>query len=193
MSGLPADLRRWAWQAAQVVVLTALLFTVTNALVGQPFRVEQRSMEPTLAAGDHVLIDKLSTRWSPLGRGDVIVFDAPGSYGGDGIPYVKRVIGLPGETIQIENGRIYVTPVDGLPRRLAEAYLGDGEVTLPQGVEGRRSWTVPDDAYFVMGDNRSDSVDSRTFGVVPVDRIVGRALLRYLPLDRIGMLDGNGG
>ena len=183
--GLPTDLRRWAREVAQIVIFTAVLYLVVSTLVAQPFEVEQRSMEPALASGDHILIDKLSPRWSPYARGDVIVFHAPGRYDDAGVPYIKRVVGTPGDTIQIENGRIFVTPAGGLPTRLDEPYLEDGEATLPQGVEGGRTWTVPENAYFVLGDNRSDSVDSRTFGAIPHDRIVGRAWLRYLPLDRV--------
>ena len=175
------------------MILTALLFLVVSNLVAQPFEVEQRSMEPTLASGDHILIDKLSPRWSPYARGDVIVFHAPGQYDAAGIPYVKRVIGMPGDTIQIENGRIYVTPDGGLPTRLDEPYLDGIEATLPQGVEGGRMWTVPENAYFVLGDNRSESVDSRTFGAIRHDRVVGRAWLRYLPIDHIHVISSDEG
>ncbi|HYI66294.1 MAG TPA: signal peptidase I [Candidatus Limnocylindrales bacterium] len=185
---MPTDLRRLAREVVQIVVVTALLFLVVNTLVAQPFEVQQRSMEPTLGSGDHILIDKLTTRWSPYARGDVIVFHAPGQFDAAGIPYVKRIVGMPGDTIQIENGRIFVTPPGGVPIRLEEAYLADGEASLPQGIEGRREWTVPENAYFVLGDNRSDSVDSRTFGAVPHDRIVGRAWLRYLPIDRVRLI-----
>lgn len=177
----------------QTVILTALLYLVVNTFVAQPFEVEQRSMEPTLAAGDHVLIDKLSPRWSSYVRGDVIVFRAPDPYDDQGTPYVKRIVGTPGDTIQIENGRIYVTAAGGLPTRLDEPYLEGREPTLPQGVEGRREWTVPEGSYFVLGDNRTESVDSRTFGAIPVDRIVGRAWLRYLPLDHVRLIGTDGG
>ena len=183
--GLPTDLRRWAGEVVQIVILAALLFLVVSTLVAEPFEVEQRSMEPTLASGDHILIDKLSPRWSPYARGDVIVFHAPGQYDAEVIPYLKRIVGMPGDTIQIENGRIFITPNGGVPTRLDERYLAEGETSLPQGLEGRREWTVPENAYFVLGDNRSDSVDSRTFGAIPHDRIVGRAWLRYLPVDRV--------
>ena len=190
--GLPSDLRRWAGEVVQIVILTALLFVVVNTLVAQPFEVEERSMEPALASGEHILVDKLSPRWSPYVRGDVIVFHAPDPYD-QGIPYVKRIVGTPGDTIQIENGRIYVTPAGGLPTRLDEPYLEGHEPTLPQGAEGRREWTIPDGAYFVLGDNRSESVDSRTFGAIPLDRIVGRAWLRYLPIDRVRLISTDEG
>ena len=188
LPGLPTDPRRWAGEVARIVVLVAVLFLVISTFVGQPFDVHQVSMEPTLAAGDHLLIDKLSPRWSPYVRGDIIVFHAPDPYGADGIPYVKRIVGMPGDTVQIENGRIYVAATGDPPTRLAEPYVADGEATLAQGAQGRIAWTIPDDAYFVLGDNRSDSVDSRTFGAIPRDRIIGRAWLRYLPFDRMAIL-----
>ena len=191
--GIPSDLRRRAGEIAQTVILTGLLFAVLSTFIGQPFEVTQRSMEPTLASGDRVLVDKLSPRWSPYAQGDVVVFDAPDPYNAGGIPYVKRIIGLPGDTIEIENGRIFVTQPGGAPIRLKEPYLQDGETTLPQGIEGHRTWTVPDDAFFVLGDNRSDSVDSRTFGAVARDRIVGRAWLRYLPMERVEIVGMNKG
>jgi signal peptidase I len=188
LPGLPTDPRRWAREVVRTVVLVAALFLVVTTFVGEPFEVDQISMEPTLTAGDHLMIDKLSPRWSPYARGDIIVFHAPDPYDPDGIPYVKRIVGIPGDTVQIENGRIYVAPPGDPPTRLAEPYVADGEVTLPRGAQGRIVWTIPDDAYFVLGDNRSDSVDSRTFGAIPRDRIVGRAWLRYLPFDRVAIV-----
>lgn len=190
--GLPTDVRRWAREVVQMVILAGLLFLVLSALVGEPFEVEQRSMEPTLTAGDHILIDKLSPRWNPFARGDVIVFHAPDPYDVDGIPYVKRIVGLPGDIVQIENGRIFITPAGGLPARLDEPYVDGGEPTLPHGAEGRRVWTISESAYFVLGDNRSDSIDSRTFGAIQLDQIVGRAWLRYLPIDRVVLISTNG-
>ena len=186
--GLPADLARWAREVIQIVALTAALYLVINTFLVQPYEVEMRSMEPTLAGGDHVLVDKLSPRWDAYDRGDVVVFDAPAPYDDEGIPYIKRVIGVAGDTIQLLNGHVYVTPAGGVPVRLDETYL-DGDVpTLPQGAPGHYRWTVPDGSVFVLGDNRTDSVDSRTFGAIDIEDLIGRAWLRYLPLDRVSVL-----
>ncbi|HEU5326019.1 MAG TPA: signal peptidase I [Candidatus Limnocylindria bacterium] len=186
--GWPADIRRWVLEVARTVLFVAALYLVLNTFVVQPVEVEMRSMQPLLVEGDHLLVDRLSLRWDAPDRGEVVVFDAPSPYGDDGVPYVKRVIGLPGETIQIENGRIYVSGPDAPPFRLDEPYLTDGTVTLPQGPAGSREWRVPEGSVFVLGDNRSDSLDSRTFGPIGLDRLIGRALVRYLPLDRIGFV-----
>lgn len=190
--GMPADLRRWALEVTQIVLLAVLLYLVLTTFVGRPFAVEQRSMEPTLRSGDHIVVDSLTPHWDAFERGEVVVFDAPAPRDDDGAPYVKRVIGLPGDRVQLVNGRVYVTPPGGVPTRLAEPYLAEARSTLPQDAIGTRDWMVPDGAYFVLGDNRSDSVDSRTFGAIPRERIVGRALLRYLPLDRIATFSTDG-
>jgi signal peptidase I len=179
--GLPSDLGRWAREAVGIVALTASLYLVVNAFVAQPFEVELRSMEPTLAAGDHILVDKMTPRWQPYERGDLVVFDAPVPHDRDGVPYVKRVVAVAGETVELVNGRVYVTAADGSVARLDEAYLADGVVTLPQGGSAAFRWTVPAGSVFVLGDNRAESIDSRTFGPVAIDRIEGRAWLRYLP------------
>jgi signal peptidase I len=103
------------------------------------------------------------------------------------------VIGMPGDTVSLENGRVFVQQPGGSPVRIEEPYVVhsiDGGVapTLPKDGEGTSSWKVPAGSYFVMGDNRPDSQDSRFFGVVDRELIVGRAWLRYFPLDRMGFV-----
>jgi len=186
--GLPHQPRRWVVEVVQSVLLAALLFALISSFVAQPVQVELTSMEPTLEPGDHLLVDKLTPRWDAYDRGDIVVFDAPPPYDADGVPYVKRVVALPGETVSIENGAIFVAAPGGAPVRLDEPYLDGAGPTLPRGVSGDTTWRVPDDAVFVLGDNRGGSVDSRTFGTLALDRVLGRAWLRYLPIDRITAL-----
>jgi signal peptidase I len=164
--------------------------------VAQPFEVQQRSMVPTIVDGEYILIDKLTTRWDGFHYGDVVVFDPPAGSGlsANGIPFIKRVIGLPGDTISLENGRVFVTRPGENPVRIEEPYvatLADGSTapTIPRNGEGTREWTVPEDAYFVMGDNRSSSQDSRAFGPISEELILGRAWLRYFPLERVGLIE----
>jgi signal peptidase I len=187
--GLPREPRRWVIEVAQSILLALLLFAVINAFVAQPVEVELTSMRPTLEPGDHLLVDKLTPRWAPYDRGDVVVFDAPTPFDADGIPYVKRIVGLPGETVMIENGAIFIAAPKGAPVRLDEPYLDGGGPTLPRGASGDTTWRVPADAVFVLGDNRAGSVDSRTFGTIGLERIIGRAWLRYLPIDRITLME----
>jgi signal peptidase I len=150
-------------------------------------------MVPTVNPGEYVLIDKISPRFNDYQRGDIVVFQPPAGFGQGGVPFIKRVIGMPGDTIGLENGRVFVTQPGGSPVRIDEPYVvhsigGGAAPTLPKDAEGTSSWTVPAGSYFVMGDNRPDSQDSRYFGVVSRDLIVGRAWLRYFPLDRVGFI-----
>ena len=142
-------------------------------------------MLPTLEQGQHLLVDKLTPRFDAYSRGDIVVFHAPGTPP-DSVPYIKRVIGVAGDHVALRDGTVFVNGV-----ALDEPYLsGDGPgegATLPQG--GAREWDVPQGNLFVMGDHRARSVDSRSFGPVPVDRVIGRAWIRFWPLDSgIGFL-----
>jgi signal peptidase I len=164
------------------VALTIGLFLVLQTFVAQPYRVEGASMEDTLPPGTFVLIDKLTPRWAPFERGDIVVFHPPGRGSSTATPYIKRVIGLPGDRVELRDGRVLVNGVE-----LEEDYLfagADGPgATDP---EGRSDWVVPDGDLFVMGDHRADSQDSRSFGPIPIESVIGRAALRYWPLDAFG-------
>jgi signal peptidase I len=177
-------------EIVETVVLTAVIYLVIHNFVAQPFEVEQNSMVATIQPGDYVLIDKLTPRWNDYRRGDVVVFAPPSGYEQGGVPFIKRVIGLPGETVRLENGIVFIIPPGGLPLRLEEPYLvtgpdGSPAPTLPRDAQGTDEWIVPDGQLFVMGDNRPDSQDSRFFGPIERDLIVGRAFVRYFPLNRM--------
>ncbi len=182
-----------ALEIVETLVLTLVIYLVIHNFVAQPFQVEQNSMVPTVNPGEYVLIDKISPRFDDYRRGDIVVFQPPVGFGQGGVPFIKRVIGLPGDTVTLENGRVFVTPVGGSPVRLNEPYVvhgidGTTAPTLPKDANGTTSWTIAPGTYFVMGDNRPDSEDSRVFGPVNRELIVGRAWLRYFPLDRIGFV-----
>ncbi|MEU4090563.1 signal peptidase I, partial [Streptomyces aureus] len=132
----------------------------------EPVRVESTSMEPTLRAGDHLLVDDRAYDHAPPRRGDLVVFD------GSGTPLVKRVVAVGGDTVAIEDG---VLEVDG---RLVREPTVD-----PATVDGMYYGPsrVPDGTVFVLGDNRRHSVDSRQFGPVPVTKVTGRVVLRWWP------------
>ena len=177
-------------EIVETVVLTLVIYLLIHNFVAQPFEVEQNSMVTTIVEHDYVLIDKLTPRWNDYQRGDIVVFQPPEEYGQGGVPFIKRVIGLPGETVRLENGTVFVTPAGGVAVRVDEPYVVTGTdgrpaPTLPRDAEGTSEWIVPDGHYFVMGDNRPESQDSRFFGPIDRELIVGRAFVRYFPLDRI--------
>jgi len=152
-------------------VVIALLIHV---FLAQATRVYGQSMEPNLHTNERLVVEKLSYRFHGPRRGDIVVLHDP--TGGPDL-LIKRVMGLPGERVTVADGRVYI---DGV--LLEEPYLS--QPTLGQG----RSWLVPPLSVFVMGDNRGASRDSRIFGPVPMDQILGRAAFRYWPLDGVGMV-----
>ena len=166
-----------------VVVGGALIIAlVIKTFLLQAFYIPSSSMVSTLNIGDRVLVNKLSYDLHDVNRGDVIVFTRPASLSGgpdDPKDLIKRVIGRPGDTVQSRDGKVYVNG-----RVLEEPYLQKGVVT--DGMD--EPVTVPEGHVWVMGDNRGDSADSRVFGPVPEDTIVGRAFMRMWPPARIGSL-----
>ena len=182
-----------ALEIVETLVLTLVIYLLIHNFIAQPFEVEQNSMVPTILEHEYVLIDTVSPRFTAYQRGDIVVFNPPSGYSEGGVPFIKRVIGLPGDTVRLDNGRVYVTPPGGVAVRLDEPYIntdinGRPEPTLPRDAEGTTQWTVPIGNYFVMGDNRTVSQDSRTFGAIARELIIGRAWVRYFPLNRIGLM-----
>jgi signal peptidase I len=125
-----------------------------------------------------------------------VVFTPPTGSGLEtqGIPFIKRVIGMPGDTVSLENGRVFVTRPGASPVRIEEAYVvddadGSTAATICSHVDCPLTWIVGENEYFVMGDNRPHSQDSRVFGPVDDELILGRAWLRYFPLERIGLIE----
>jgi signal peptidase I len=177
----------------ETLVLTLVIYLLIHNFIAQPFEVDQNSMFPTIEPREYVLIDKLTPRFDSYRRGDIVVFQPPDGYQQGGIPFIKRVIGLPGDTVRLDNGRVFVTSPGGSPVLIEEPYVrrgADGGVlpTQPRDAAFTSEWTVPEGSYFVMGDNRPESQDSRVFGPITEDLIVGRAWLRYFPLNRIGFM-----
>jgi len=157
------------------IVPAIIIALLIHVFLAQATRVYGQSMEPNLHTDERLVIEKVSYRFHGPRRGDVVVLHDPG---GSPELLIKRVVGLPGERVTVAGGRVFI---DGNP--LTEPYLDQDTVG------GGRSWIVPPLAVFVMGDNRSASRDSRTFGPVAMDQIVGRALVRYWPLEEVGPLN----
>jgi signal peptidase I len=167
---------------AVVAVAVALLI---QAFLVKPYRIPSASMEDTLLIGDRVLVDRISWRFSQPERGDIVVFHSPVEQP----VLIKRIIGMPGDEISLNGGRVYI---NGKP--LAEPYVRtvDGQQEPSEPFSNGLPWSlqepykVPADSYFVMGDNRTDSGDSRDFGPIKRGQFVGHAFAKYWPPGRIG-------
>ena len=175
-------------EIATTVGLAVVLYLVITTFVVQTFRVEQQSMLDTLQPQQHLLIDKLTPRFDDYSRGDIVVFHPNGER--DKTPFIKRVIAVGGEHVEIRDGAVWI---DGV--RLAEddytypdPLSGENEVTIATGQVSE--WDVPAGSLFVLGDHRQESTDSRraSVGFVDSDDVVGRAWLRFFPLDALGIL-----
>lgn len=166
----------------EIVVIIAVaigLATLFTHFVIQPYEIPSGSMEDTIEIGDRVFSEKVSYAFGEPQRGDIITFEDPTDP--DRI-LIKRVVATEGQTVELRNGLVYV---DGVP--LNEPYTLDRpSEDLESGIE--YPYTVPAGYVWVMGDNRTNSADSRVFGAIPVDSITGRAIFRYWPLDRLGLL-----
>ena len=170
----------------ETVVIALSIFLILYLFIMQPHQVNGQSMEPTFHHAEYVMTDKLSYKFGQPNRGDVIVFEAPPAANcpeGTGCDYIKRIIGLPGDTIEVRDGSIFVNS-----KMLTETYIDKSIKTKPGLFTSNGPITVPPGNYFVVGDNRDHSSDSRVWGTVPYDRIVGKVFFRYWPLNRVGII-----
>lgn len=166
----------------EVGIFSISIFLFIYLLVVQPHKIKGASMEPNFPNGEFLLTDKVTYRFREPQRGEVIVFKAPLENGEE---FIKRIIGLPGETISIKDGHVYVNS-----SQLDEYYLlADLSTSIGQFLVNKDSITVPADNYFVLGDNRPFSSDSRSWGFVPKDKITGRAWFVYWPPKSMGTVE----
>lgn len=176
-SGEPVESRsgvlRFILDILETLILSVILFAVINA-VSARIRVDGSSMEPTLHTGEFVIVNKLSYKLGSPQIGDVIVFHFPRDIEQE---YIKRVIGLPGDTVEVKNGRVYVNS-----QPLKEDYIAASP-------SYERSWQVPPNSLFVLGDNRNNSSDSHNWGPVPENYVVGKAVFVYWPPENWGVID----
>lgn len=157
----------------ETLVLSALLFAAIN-VVSARIRVDGQSMLPTLNTGEFVIVNKLAYKIGSPEYGDIIVFHFPRDPEQE---YIKRVIGLPGDRIVIANKHVQVNGI----------VLDEPYIAAPPLYDA--DWTVPENSLFVLGDNRNNSSDSHTWGPVPMDYVVGKALFIYWPIDKWGFLN----
>jgi signal peptidase I len=170
----------------ETLVISLSIFLVVYLFFMQPHQVNGQSMVPNFQNGEHVLTDKISYKLGDPQRGDVIVFYAPDEAHcpkGTGCDYIKRIIALPGEKIEIKNSAIYVDS-----QLLKEEYLPSNFKTNSNRATLNGPIVLGPNEYFAVGDNRAHSSDSRTWGPIKLDDVVGRAFFRYWPVNVIGVI-----
>ncbi|MBN1249093.1 MAG: signal peptidase I [Anaerolineae bacterium] len=165
----------WAWirDVIETLVLAVMIFVLVNTLTGR-YEVQSISMEPTLHEGQYLIVSKIAYWLREPQRGDIVVLDPPDHR--STIPYIKRVVGLPGERVEIRDGRVWV---DGVA--LNEPYVSGPAMYQDDVVLG------PDE-YLVLGDNRNNSSDSHVWGALPEDNILGKTVFRYWPPEKWGTM-----
>jgi signal peptidase I, bacterial type len=185
----PHRWRRTLVRLLIIVAIAALAAFLLRTFVVQPYYIPSGSMEPTLMGGggqtdDHVLVDKISYRTHSPREGDIVVFNRPSTWQISDKVLIKRVIGLPGDTVSLRDGHVFINGLE-----LDEPYVNKACGAHPtQPLTNVTSWRVPGNDVFVMGDNRCQSDDSRQFGPVPESDIIGRAFAIIWPLNRIGLI-----
>ncbi len=165
----------------ETVVISLAIFVLVYKFLFQPHQVDGRSMEPTFHNGEYILTDKVSYRMHPPKRGDVIVFHSPQD---ERVDFIKRIIGVPGDEVMVKNKQVYVNG-----QALDEPYINDGITPADSFLREGLAVKVPSGNYIVMGDNRLHSSDSRHWGFVTADEIVGRVFFRYWPLSKFGLIE----
>jgi signal peptidase I len=179
----PVWLRVWRTQQENLtlIAIALCLALLIRGFVAEPRYIPSDSMVPTLHTGDRLVVEKVSYRFHPPSTGDIIVFDPPEKlqlmgYAKDQA-FIKRLIGKPGEEVSIADGKVYLNA-----QPLEEDYIAEPPAYK---LEPRQ---IPEDEFFVMGDNRNDSNDSHVWGFLPKKNIIGHAVFRFWPLDRIGFI-----
>jgi signal peptidase I len=174
-------------EIVETLVLTLIIFFVIQTFVAQPYRVQQVSMERTLEPDQYVLVDKLTPRFDAYKRGDIVVFNPPQNWvQAQGQPYIKRVIGIGGDTVELKDGKVLINGTALLEQEYV--FQDDGQSQPTDALIGVGKWVVPTGQLFLMGDHRSNSADSREFGPVDISAVIGRAWLRYWPINTFTIL-----
>lgn len=165
----------------EVIVTSFAIFLFVYLLVLQPHKIKGNSMEPNFHDGEYLLTNKLTYKFQEPKRGDVVIFEPPVTQNEE---YIKRIIALPGETISIKEGHYYVNGVILTEDYIPESVYTKGKMFLPNNSEK----VVPAESYFVSGDNRESSSDSRFWGFITKDKITGKAWFIYWPVKDVGVI-----
>lgn len=170
------------FEVIQTIVFAVSIFLFIYLLVLQPHRIKGSSMEPNFHDGEYLLTDKITYRFNEPKKGDVVVFKAPPTYEDE---FIKRIIGVPGDRIRVTESGVYIND-----QLLIESYIPQTTKTRPgRFTTDGQTVVVPDGQFFVMGDNREKSQDSRNIGFIPEDKITGRAWLVYWPVSDAGIIN----
>ncbi|PIY71795.1 signal peptidase I [Candidatus Roizmanbacteria bacterium CG_4_10_14_0_8_um_filter_33_9] len=165
----------------ETVVFIGSLFIVVYLFVMQPNQVKGASMDPTFNTGNYIFTSKVTYKLRSVHRGDVVVFKSPKN---PDIEYIKRIIALPKDTIEVRDSEVYINNI-----KLTEPYIAAKTNVWEGGfTKNGEPFTIPDGEIFVMGDNRPRSSDSREFGPVPISSIIGQVFYRYFPANKIGII-----
>jgi signal peptidase I len=173
---MEAKTKKAVFEWVRTLALVAVFSLAFRGFVAEARYIPSESMEPTLHIGDKLYVEKITYKISDIERGDIVVFKAPPASHHDE-DMIKRVIALPGETIEIKNGIVYVND-----QPLDEPY----EAEKPSNDFAKI--TVPEDQLFMMGDNRNNSLDSRFWGTLPIENVIGKAFVRYYPFTDAGVI-----
>lgn len=167
------------WENFQILVIALILALLVRTYVAEPRFIPSDSMVPTLEIGDRLVVEKVSYRFHEPEFGDIVVFDPPPQLQEQGYSkdqaFIKRIIGKPGQTVEVKNGRVFL---DNQP--LQESYIAEAPKYTLKPVQ------IPEGNFFVMGDNRNNSNDSHVWGFLPQENILGKAWFRFYPFDRVG-------
>jgi signal peptidase I len=189
----------WIGELGRTIALSIVLALGIRTFVAEARWIPSGSMEPTLHGSpnqweaDKIIVDKLSYKFSDPQRGEIVVFAPTSELQKEQYQdaFIKRIVGLPGEKVELKNGKVYVNN-----KHLKENYVNQAESTVVDVCTSgqqppflSKPVTLPPDSYLVLGDNRNSSYDSRCWGVVPRENIIGRAIVRFWPLNNIGKID----
>jgi signal peptidase I len=170
-------------ETGKTVFLSIFLAVGIQSFVARSYYIPSGSMLPTLQINDRLIVDKISYRFANPVRGDIVVFDPPAKLGFKDA-FIKRVIGLPGDRVEVKNGKVYVND-----KALSEKYIEEAPSYTWSSMSLTPDGIVPEGHYLVLGDNRNNSYDGHYWGFIPKDRIVGKAVVRFWPIDRAGGID----
>lgn len=180
----PPTSDKWSFREfVKFAVIAAIIVLPIRFFIAEPFLVRGDSMDDTFKNNDYLIVEKISLRFNPPQRGDVVIFSSPVEHNRD---LIKRIIGLPGEKVEINDANVFITKKDGTRFELLEPYINNQQL-LSQKIDTR----LGDGEYFVMGDNRPVSYDSRYWGVLPIKDIIGEPFLRLYRFGEIGFWPGN--